>query len=198
MPEIPDSLFIILAVIIIRIIIAVIKINNRKSARYIDVADTKENQVITAEEYFYKDSDGYTLEFSENEIKVIRSDKKPSILFTLKPYQLNRKDFVFLEIIDFGEGVDLERMVTPLDNIFTALEANQLYFIIFSFKGVLYFSDLAYSVSISHMQRIEDKGGRIIFCNSDLKIINVMEILGIAELVKFYPSEAEMLEKETV
>lgn len=196
MPEIPDSFLFILAVIIIIKIFIIREIYKNKKRRYVDAGAANTTQKIPATAYHFQDSDSYSFEITKNEIKVIRSDKKLSTLFTLKPYKLNGKDFVFLQVIDFGEGVDLERMVIPLDNLFSALEANKLFHIIFSFKGVWYFSDLAYSIVISHMQRIEDNGGRLIFCNVDPKIINVMEILGIDKLVKFYKSEAEMLEME--
>jgi anti-anti-sigma factor len=165
-----------------------------KKRRYVEPDSENTNQMTTVGEYHYQDSDSYSLEISEKEIKVIRSDKKISILFTLRPYLLNGKDFVFMQVNDFGEGVDLERMVIPLDNIFSALEANKLFHIIFSFKGVWYFSDIALSISISHMQRIEDNGGQIIFCNVDRKIIDVMEILELDKIAKWYTSEAEMLE----
>src|SRR5688572_19313525 len=158
--------------------------------------------MLKADGYFYDDSDSYTLEFSENEIKVIRSDKKESILFTLKPYQLNGKDFVFLEINDFGEGINLERMVTPLENILLALLANKFFHIIFSFKGVLYLSDLALSMLPFYMQDIVDNGGRIFFCNVNSNIFHVVELMGFDKVepdkVAWYSSETEMLEKVPV
>jgi anti-anti-sigma factor len=129
---------------------------------------------------------------------IYSSSKELKKQFLLKRYVLKGKEAVFVEVMSAEKEIDLEKMISSLDELFNALLSNGIYYIIFSLKKVFGLSDIAFALTINVVTRLQEKGGEIIFCEANNNIIRTMELLEVDHLLKFYPSEEEMLSKETV
>jgi anti-sigma B factor antagonist len=60
-------------------------------------------------------------------------------------------------------------------------------------KRLDYISSAGLGVFISHLQRLQDAGVKLVFFNMQEKVYNVFEILGLDSLMHIVPTEQEAL-----
>ncbi|WP_460619143.1 STAS domain-containing protein [Hymenobacter ruber] len=123
------------------------------------------------------------------------ADKELAKCFMAKRYTLAGKDYVYIQPINYESEIDLERMIMPLDCILKLFTNNKVYNSIFSLSRVIGLMDIAFAIVIAHASDLNDRGGELILCDANEAIITTLDILGLRELLKYYSSEEEMLNR---
>ncbi|AYA38536.1 anti-sigma factor antagonist [Hymenobacter oligotrophus] len=78
-----------------------------------------------------------------------------------------------------------------LDNELTKPEILNFRKVMIDCQRLNYISSAGLGVFISHLQRFQDAGVRLVFFNMQEKVHNVFEILGLDSLMTIVPSEQE-------
>lgn len=112
--------------------------------------------------------------------------------FTVKLYSLAGKDYAFLQPIGALYPIDLDDKVGPMGKVVEALIEAGIFDIVFSLKGVRALMDIPYAITVSLIIQVEEQGGTLLFCDVNSQIIWSMEILGMNQLMRLYPSEKGM------
>ena len=78
-----------------------------------------------------------------------------------------------------------------LDNELTKPEVLQYRKVMIDCQRLNYISSAGLGVFISHLQRFQDAGVKLVFFNMQEKVHNVFEILGLDSLMTIVPTEQE-------
>jgi hypothetical protein len=123
---------------------------------------------------------------------VHRITKGMQAYFTVQLYSLAGRDYAFLQPTGNIYPIDLDDRVGPMGKVIEALVEAGIFDIVFSLKGVRALMDIPYAITVWLISQIEEQNGVLLFCDVSPQIIGSMGILGMAQLMRLYPSEQGM------